>query len=223
MYNMSNYSYRKLAFLMTETSALKPRKSPTQQRAVAMVEAILDASARILVERGYAGLNTNAVAQRAGVSIGSLYQYYPSKEALLVALQTRHALEMSTALQSLLGQSARPGLPEAVARFVRAAVAAHEVEPALHRVLEKELPFFVEDSELVGKDVHRHVLALLTLYRADVAQPNLELAAWMMMRMTEALVHAAVLDPPPGLAAAEIESGVGHAILAYLTTPVGQA
>ncbi|WP_137175563.1 TetR/AcrR family transcriptional regulator [Massilia sp. HP4] len=207
---------------MTKTSVLKPRKVPTQQRAVVMVDAILDASARILVERGYAGLNTNAVAQRAGISIGSLYQYFASKEALLVALQTRHAMEMSSALQSLLGQSERCGLPEAVAQFVRAAVAAHEVAPDLHRVLEKELPFFVEDSELVGKEVHRHVLSLLELYRAEVAQPNLELAAWMMMRMTEALVHAAVLEPPPGLAASEIEAGVSHAILAFLTTAVGR-
>ncbi|CAH0281419.1 HTH-type transcriptional repressor KstR [Massilia sp. Bi118] len=208
---------------MNESSTLKPRKRPVQKRAIAMVDAILDASARILVERGYAGLNTNAVAQRAGISIGSLYQYFPSKEALLVALQTRHAQDMSGALGSLLAESDTGGLASAVARFVRAAVAAHELDPALHRVLEKELPFFVESSELVGKDVHRHVLALLTKYRREVAQANLELAAWMVMRMTEALVHAAVLDKPAAFGAKEIETAVGGAIMAFLSSPAQQA
>lgn len=204
---------------MTAAPALKPRKLPRQQRAIAMVEAILDASARILVEQGYAGLNTNAVAQRAGVSIGSLYQYFPSKEALLAALQARHGRDMSTALGALLDAPVAGGLRAAVARLVRAAVAAHEVEPALHRVLEKELSFFEESSEPVGKDVRRHIHALLTLHRAEVAQPNLELATWMTMRMTEALVHAAVLEPPAGLDAREVELGVVDAILAFLATP----
>lgn len=203
---------------MTDPLPLQPRKRPLQQRAIAMVDAILDASARILVERGYAGLNTNAVARLAGVSIGSLYQYFPSKEALLVALQTRHAMDMGAALAALLQQPDGGGLDSAIARLVRAAVAAHEVAPALHRVLEKELPFFEEGSELVGKDVHRHILALLTLYRDEIAQPNLQLAAWMTMRMTEALVHAAVLEAPAGFDPGEIEAAVSGAILAFLTT-----
>lgn len=203
---------------MTDATSLKPRKLPRQQRAIAMVEAILDATARILVEQGYAGLNTNAVAQRAGVSIGSLYQYFPSKEALLAALQARHGKDMSAALGSLLDAPAEGGLRAAVARLVRAAAAAHEVEPALHRVLEKELSFFADSGGMVGKDVHRHIHALLTLHRAEVRRPDLELATWMTMRMTEALVHAAVLEPPAGLDASAIEAGVVDAIIAFLTT-----
>lgn len=203
---------------MTQSIPLQPRKRPVQQRAIAMVDAILDASARILVADGYAGLNTNAVARQAGVSIGSFYQYFPSKEALLVSLQERHAREMSGALGALLDDTDGASLHAAIVRLVRAAVAAHEVAPALHRVLEKQLPFFEENTDLVGRDVHRYILALLTKYRAEVAHPNLELATWMTMRMTEALVHAAVLELPAPFDPAEVETAVSTAIFAFLTT-----
>ncbi len=63
-----------------------PRKRPRQARSFATFEAILEAAARILESLGFAGFNTNAVAELAGVSIGSLYQYFPSKEALIVEL-----------------------------------------------------------------------------------------------------------------------------------------
>jgi AcrR family transcriptional regulator len=62
------------------------RKRPVQSRSRATVEAVLAAAARILEDQGLSGFNTNAVAERAGVSIGSLYQYFPSKDAILVAL-----------------------------------------------------------------------------------------------------------------------------------------
>jgi AcrR family transcriptional regulator len=73
---------------------LSPRKRPSQSRSAATVKAILDATARILVERGYAATSTNAVAERAGVSVGSLYQYFPNKDALIAALHTRHIEQM---------------------------------------------------------------------------------------------------------------------------------
>ena len=66
------------------------RKRPRQQRACATWHAILDAAAQLFSEHGYAATSTNKVAERAGVSIGSLYQYFPNKDALLLALAERH-------------------------------------------------------------------------------------------------------------------------------------
>jgi AcrR family transcriptional regulator len=198
---------------------LRPRKQPTQQRSIAMVNAILEACARILEERGYSGMSTNNVAERAGVSIGSLYQYFPGKEALLVALRDRHAAQMGEAIGAVLSDSAQAGLRPAIAALVRAAIAAHEVEPELHRVLEKELSFFEEDSERVGKDIHRHIMRLLKRHQNEISHPNLDLAAWMTMRMTEALVHAAVLDSPAKFTPQEVEAAVIDAICAFLAGP----
>jgi AcrR family transcriptional regulator len=70
-------------------SQLKPRKQPTQPRAIETVACLLQAAAQVLEAQGRAAFNTNAVAERAGVSIGSLYQYFPGNDALLIALMQR--------------------------------------------------------------------------------------------------------------------------------------
>ena len=79
-------------------AALEPRKSPRQSRAVVTREAILEAAAHILVQEGGSACSTNRIADRAGVSIGSLYQYYPNKYAVLRELQQR---EMNTTLERI--------------------------------------------------------------------------------------------------------------------------
>src|SRR5262245_20308837 len=72
------------------TNRTAARKLPVQDRSRRTVDAILDAAARLFVEHGYSATTTNHVADEADVSIGSLYQYFPSKDALVVALDLRH-------------------------------------------------------------------------------------------------------------------------------------
>ncbi|TIV67001.1 MAG: TetR family transcriptional regulator, partial [Mesorhizobium sp.] len=67
-----------------------PRKNASQDRSRATVDALVEATARILVRDGFDKASTNRIAEEAGVSIGSLYQYYPSKEALVAAVIDRH-------------------------------------------------------------------------------------------------------------------------------------
>jgi len=81
-----------------------PRKQPRQERSKATVDTILEATARVLIKHGYDGLTTNAVAQLAGVSIGSLYQYFPNKEALVAGLIGRHLEEMHAAVSKELAR-----------------------------------------------------------------------------------------------------------------------
>jgi AcrR family transcriptional regulator len=73
---------------------LRARRDPAQERSRKTVDAIVEAAGRLLVEHGRLGVTTNAVAERAGVSIGSLYQYFPNKEAIFAALQERHRAEL---------------------------------------------------------------------------------------------------------------------------------
>jgi len=204
---------------MTNHTPSKPRKLPRQSRSMAMVDAILEASTRILLERGYAGMSTNVVAERAGVSVGSLYQYFPNKESLLAALHQRHAMQMAHSLETILASPDAYGLRGAIERLVRAAMAAHEVEPELHRLLEKERPFFEEkgDDTGFGADIQRHIRRLLEEHAHVVRHCDLNLAAWMTMRLTESLVHSAVLYPPTELGAAQVEGAIVDAIHAFLT------
>ena len=85
-----------------------PRKQPRQSRSKATVDAILDATARVLVEDGYDKLTTNRIATVAGVSIGSLYQYFPNKQAVVMAIADRHAVEMISLLSSTLAEGRCP-------------------------------------------------------------------------------------------------------------------
>jgi AcrR family transcriptional regulator len=78
------------------------RRKPTQRRAQQTVEAILDAVVRILKREGSRGITTNHVAEVAGVSIGSLYQYFPDKSAIFVALHGRHIDQIDRAIQDTL-------------------------------------------------------------------------------------------------------------------------
>jgi AcrR family transcriptional regulator len=117
---------------------LEVRKAPGQARSKETVNVILEASARILESEGLRGFNTNAVAAKAGVSIGSLYQYFPNKDAILLALI--HRFEDATqdaileAMRSGRGQPLKPCLR----LFVRALVVMHYRRPRLNRVLEAE-------------------------------------------------------------------------------------
>ena len=76
---------------MARRPATKPRKHASQERSRATVDALIEATARILVREGFDKASTNRIAEVAGVGVGSLYQYYPGKEALVAAVIDRHA------------------------------------------------------------------------------------------------------------------------------------
>jgi len=114
------------------------RKAPGQARSKETVSVILEASARILESEGLRGFNTNAIAAKAGVGIGSLYQYFPNKDAILMALI--HSFENATQEAILEAMRAGKGrsLKSCLRLFVRALVVMHYCRPRLNRVLEAE-------------------------------------------------------------------------------------
>jgi AcrR family transcriptional regulator len=172
---------------------LKPRKLPRQARSQATVEAILEASARILGETGYAGLSTNGIARRAGVSIGSLYEFFPNRDAILLAL-TQQRL-------AALERDVRAGVERALARrgagavegLIRAIVEAVAADRALYRVLLREAPFLRKRPE-----IERAMAALLELARVGAARAPVRIsgaASWLIGRMlANAVLEIAFLD-----------------------------
>jgi AcrR family transcriptional regulator len=104
------------------------------------VDAILEAVAYILTRNGYAELTTNRVAERAGVNIASLYQFFPNKAALITEQQRRHVEESRAAADEAIAAARHQGIPDVIAAFVRSGFASHAINPTLHRVFAEELP-----------------------------------------------------------------------------------
>lgn len=203
--------------------ATKPRKLATQQRSRATVDALLDATARILVKEGFDKASTNRIAEVAGVSVGSLYQYFPAKEALVVAVMERHQREiMRTVRSELAGILSRP-VEQAMRTLVAAAVKAHRVDPALHRVLAEEIPRTGKLAGLATFNRENHALfrSYLEAHRAELRVADLDLASFMCVTTIEALTHNAVLQRPAMLSDERIATLVNEAarlVAGYLAT-----
>jgi AcrR family transcriptional regulator len=140
--NMNNYSYYLLAFAAQRTPLmsppLSPRKAPRQARAQVTRDAILEAATHIIAAGGLAAFNTNAVAERAGVSIGSLYQYFPNKDALMVALIERAQGEQLARVQAAAAAMADVDLVTTVRMLVRAAQHHHRENSLLASAIDHE-------------------------------------------------------------------------------------
>lgn len=195
---------------------LKARKTPRQRRSQATVEAIVEAAARILETAGPAGFNTNAVARLAGVSVGSLYQYFPGKQALIAELSRRNA---EAALAGLAEAAARTIGQSTLSRlraFVRFAIAQQGARPRLSRVLdqlEESLPL---DTEALA--TAPAILALLTPVLAagavDPDERRLDLIAGDCLAVARVLIDRALDVGAP--ARAGLEDRVVGALAGYL-------
>jgi AcrR family transcriptional regulator len=178
-----------------------PRKRPRQARSKATVDTILEATTRVLVKQGFDGLTTNAVASAAGVSIGSLYQYFPNKEALVLALIDRHMEEMNKAILAELTRVANLPLAEAARCVVELTIRAHAIDPELHRVLTEQVPRIGKLARLreVDEICHRIVAGLLAARRDEIAIRDPDLAAFILVSAIESVVHRAALLYPQRL------------------------
>lgn len=191
----------------------KPRKSPRQARSRATVEAILEAATRILEAEGLAGLTTNQVAERAGVSIGSLYQYYPSRDAILAELVRRMRLSMSAGLLSAIEEARPLPLKEAVPMLLKVAMQQYESAPRLTAALEAAEARLPRNREVIDR---RHAVrdALIDcLGRHEVANP--EVAALDIFAMTKGIVMAGISAGGTDFTA--IRARTTRAALGYLT------
>lgn len=195
-----------------------PRKQPKQERARETVEAILTATARILVRDGLERASTNRIADQAGVSIGSLYQYFPNKQALVAALMERHIREMYGVLEREIPKLASLPIRRAVRELVELMIRAHAVEPKLHRVFMEQVPRVGPLERIVALERRFEALVreVLEQLRPRVRPRNLEIAAFVVIQAVEALTHAAVLYHPEKLADEEFVDEAVELVVRYL-------
>jgi AcrR family transcriptional regulator len=195
---------------------LTPRKTPRQTRALHTCEAILEAAAHIIARGGLAAFNTNAVAERAGVSIGSLYQYYPNKDALMVAVIQRQQGRQLATLMDAVGVVGDADLETTIRLLVKAAMQHHRDDSLLASAIDHEearLPI----DDLLGWYLDQGgalVAALLTRFAGEVRPIDPATAARTLPALVRAVTDAWANLSPPQLDVAEEEAV--RAVAGYL-------
>lgn len=178
---------------------LEPRKRPVQRRSLATVDQVLTAAAQVFETFGYAAGTTNRIAERAGVSVGTLYQYFPSKEAVAVALLEGHIRETNRKLHEWVGHmvSKRHGLREAMEDYARAVMDVHEHHPRLQHILLEEttIPERLHQILLAAEREAIDAMAGLLRLFPEVRRKALDLAAYFVIHTVESLTHRFAAHP----------------------------
>jgi AcrR family transcriptional regulator len=227
-YDVSYCSHCKLAFLSIapgrsrtmKKAELQPRKAPRQARSQDMVQTLLTAATRVLARESLQGFNTNRVAEVAGVSVGSLYQYFPNKNALVAALIEQAQTELAQAVESAVQACAGQPLREALAALVDVAIQHQYGQPLLAAALdheERRLPLQTVLSQAEQR-LGGAVLNLLQRHATELAVSADARSARDCLIIAKALVEADAFvasrtraAPPP-----DLPQRVQRALLGYL-------
>jgi AcrR family transcriptional regulator len=211
---------------MPRKRSTNPRKLPQQDRSRMTVEAILEATTHILTEEGYDKANTNRIAERAGISIGSLYQYFPNKESLMAALMEQHSNEIAELVESKLTNLFDAPLEIAIPELVKAVIAAHAINPRLHQVLNEEIPRSERLQQM--QKAEKRITEMLRVYLMRwsnssyerlcqrIHPQNIEMTIFILSRTVESLCHSAVIEHPDFVNNPQFEQEVAKLLLLYL-------
>ena len=200
------------------------RRRPRQRRARLTFESILDAAVRILKCQGASSITTNRIAQVAGVSIGSLYQYFPDKSAIFVALHGRHLDEIDRVIQSSLVECASSSLEVLIGATVESMVNAHQADPELYQVLATEVPHRADGTQPFAVRLHNAFKLAIASHTQELGREalrkgrNLDKVAFVVAHMVESLSHGALFRRPAALSLQEAKAEAVRAILLYLRT-----
>jgi AcrR family transcriptional regulator len=185
-------------------------RQPSQRRAHDTFEVIVRATAQILSREGATRLTTNRVAATAGVSIGSLYQYFPDKQALIAAVRARFEASFRERFVAAVERASRKSLPEAIAELVRMLVAIHVEDPLLHNAVSEAVP------EADRPMIEQMIAAYLMARRDEVRPADLRLAAAVTLELSEALIHGVAVRTPARLADEAFVAEVTDVLVRYL-------
>ncbi|MBS0519562.1 MAG: TetR/AcrR family transcriptional regulator [Proteobacteria bacterium] len=169
-------------------ATLKPRKSPVQARSAATVEALHIAAVQVLTREGLSRCTTTRIAERAGMSVGSLYQYYPNRDALLAAVLRRHLEGIAGAVERACSEHRGKPVSQMAPALVVALLAAKLRDPgeskALYAVAEER-----GGAELVSR-MHTRIVAAIAALLASAPDARFDDPA-----MTSTIVFSALMGP----------------------------
>lgn len=200
------------ARLLRATVNAAPRRRPQQARARFTVAAILEAAALVIDDVGWGRASTNRIAERAGVSIGSLYQYFPNKEAILASLHDAHHRDIHDVVAKNLKRIADPqvALDDGIRGLFQGLIRLHRDDPVVSRVLSKAVPALPVSTREAPSPGHDHeALIRLLSSRPDVRVEDLSTTARIVEITIEALTRWMVHEAP---ADADLDAFVDHSV-----------
>jgi AcrR family transcriptional regulator len=193
------------------------RRAPVQERAQVTVEAMLDTAIKLLKRGGASSITTNRIAETAGVSIGSLYQYFPNKRAIFIALHERHISRVDRIMQRRMAESATATLEELISSLIDGMIEAHITDPELSDLLSAEVPHRADGTRDFSVRLHQLFREALASHTRELGgRTDLDMRAFFVSNMVEALGHAIVLRRLPGSSLSGARAESVRAILAYL-------
>ena len=193
------------------------RRQPKQRRALQTVDDVLDAVIRILKREGAAAVTTNRIAEVAGVSIGSLYQYFPDKRAIFNALHSRHIEQIDRLVERTLVAHASSPLDDLVKALIEAMIEAHEADPELYHALMAEVPHSAGGKQAFAVRLHGVFLMAIAARAHELKKHHEPVkTAFIVAHMVDALSHGVVLHRPPSLSRSDAKKEAVRAVLAYL-------
>jgi AcrR family transcriptional regulator len=195
-----------------------PRKEPRQARSQATVDAILTATARVLVKHGYDHASTNRIAEAAGVSVGSLYQYFPTKEALVAALIDRHMSEMTALLETSIDVLRDAPIPVATRALVKLMLKAHAQDPKLHKIFTEQVPRIGRMNRLheVERQIGDRLRVFVEAHMDELRIKNVDLGIFIVVSVVEALTHMTVVDQPGRFDEEELVDEITSLVVRYV-------
>jgi AcrR family transcriptional regulator len=195
-----------------------PRKRPAQERSKETVRAILEAAARILRKDGYEGTNVNRVAELAGVSVGSLYQYFPSKEALVAEVARDLAERTIAVFQEGIVDLAFLPMREAAHGVIVRAVRALRLDPRLREVILEQMPADVFDTRDFDAMLEDALSLYFEFHAATIRPKNIRLAIAILRASVEAVAKVTSTRGDPE---EEVVAELAHLVYAYIAYDPG--
>lgn len=163
------------------------RREPKQQRSRQTVEAVLEAVQRVLRRQGAEAITTNRVAEAAGVSIGSLYQYFPDKQALFMALHDRHVDRVRYVIERTMTDCTLASLPEFTSELVERLANVHSEDAELHEIISVAVPRGADGFKSALQATFEQVIS--TTKQDRYTSEEAERMLFVLPQMVEALVH----------------------------------
>ncbi|MBV9264999.1 MAG: TetR/AcrR family transcriptional regulator [Acidobacteriaceae bacterium] len=181
-----------------------------------MVEAILDSAIRIVKREGFEAVTTNRIAEVGGVSIGSIYQYFPDKAAIFAALHERHVEQIDILVNATLVDHASSSLEVLVRAMIDAMIEVHRKDPELH-VLLSQVPHRGDGARDFAVRLHGVFLLAISSRSAELKDGrDPRKLAFVVAHMVDSLTHGAIFRRPGSLSLAETKAEIVRAVLAYL-------